>query len=105
MYGVMTGISHRHLSDAGRAVGGLGGLLGGPAREATDRQRPLDVGTPGLDSAATVVAVASAPMHHWVEVLRSPPRTALRDQGREEAFLPYPHLRPRLPDLKNQTLA
>lgn len=65
VYGVMTGLSHRHLVDAGwnvaarTAVGGLGVLLDAPATSATDRQ--LDLGAvPGLDAERLLVAVRAA---------------------------------------------
>lgn len=64
VYGVMTGLSHRHLTEAGwtvaarTTVGGLGVLLDAPARAATDAELPLGA-VPGLDSAAVVAAVCA----------------------------------------------
>ena len=65
MYGVMTGLSHRHLSGGGwtvaarTAVGGLGVFLDAPARTATDAQLGLTEGVPGIDAAAVVAAVCA----------------------------------------------
>ena len=66
VYGVMTGLSHRHLSAAGwnvaarTTVGGLGVLLGGPATSATDAQLDMDTALPGFRSDEVVAAVCVA---------------------------------------------
>lgn len=65
VYGVQRTISTRRLASDGwtvaarTSVGGLGVFLGGPAREAADRQLTFDA-IPGLDGPALVERVASA---------------------------------------------
>lgn len=67
VYGVMSGLSHRHLSDDGwtvaarTTVGGLGVFLDAPARTATDRQLTLTEALPGVDGAGVVAVVGAAP--------------------------------------------
>ncbi|MEZ5235650.1 MAG: helix-turn-helix transcriptional regulator [Acidimicrobiales bacterium] len=66
VWGVQSGLSHRHLVLDGwtvaarTAVGGLGALIGRPARSLTDARCPLDE-LAGLDAAATLTAVAARP--------------------------------------------
>ena len=66
VYGVMTGLSHRHLSAAGwnvaarTTVGGLGVLLDAPATSATDTQLDLDAALPGFPSDRVVAAARDA---------------------------------------------
>jgi AraC-like DNA-binding protein len=63
VYGVVTGVSRRHLAGRGwtvaarTSVGGLGALLGAPASTATDRQLTLAEALVGLDSDRVVAAV------------------------------------------------
>lgn len=63
VYGVMTGVTHRHLVGRGwtvaarTCVGGLGALLGRPARQAANRQLTLTEGLPDLDGDAVVAAL------------------------------------------------
>ncbi|MGF1598578.1 MAG: helix-turn-helix domain-containing protein [Acidimicrobiales bacterium] len=65
VYGVMTALSHRHLTGAGwtvaarTAVGGLGVFLDGPARAGADTQLTLADAVPGLDGPAVVAAVCA----------------------------------------------
>lgn len=78
VYGVMTGLSHRHLSGSGwnvaarTTVGGLGVLLDAPATTATDAQLELGTALPGFPADRVVAAVRGAeddPAR--IEVLRS----------------------------------
>jgi AraC-like DNA-binding protein len=78
VYGVTTGISHRHLTGQGwtvaarSTVGGLGVLLDAPARTATDSQLDLDAGVPGIDATRLVSRVAAADTNgERVDVLRN----------------------------------
>ena len=65
VYGVMSSISNRHLSVDGwtvaarTAVGGLGVLLDGSARSATDAELNFADGLPGLDTDNLVARVAA----------------------------------------------
>jgi AraC-like DNA-binding protein len=65
-YGVMTGLSHRHLRAAGwnvaarTTVGGLGVLLDAPASTATDAQLDLATALPGFPADRVIHAVCSA---------------------------------------------
>ncbi|MDW3177453.1 MAG: helix-turn-helix transcriptional regulator [Acidimicrobiia bacterium] len=78
VYGVMTGRSNRRLTVAGwtvaarTTVGGLGVLMGAPARTATDVQFTLTDGLPGLDESHVLRAVCAEPDNaSRVAVLRS----------------------------------
>jgi len=63
VYGVQTGISHRHLTLTGwtvaarTSVGGLGVFLDGPARAATDAKLIFDDALPGLDASRVIADV------------------------------------------------
>lgn len=63
VYGVMTGVSDRGLTVAGwtvaarTTVGGLGVILGAPARTVADAQLTLSEAIPGLDGPALVTDV------------------------------------------------
>ncbi len=65
-YGVMTGLSHRHLRAAGwsvaarTTVGGLGVLLDAPASTATDAQLDLATALPGFPADRVLDAVRAA---------------------------------------------
>lgn len=65
VYGVMSGLSHRHLTESGwtvaarTTVGGLGVFLDAPARTATDLQLTLTEALPGIDGAAVVTEVCA----------------------------------------------
>jgi AraC-like DNA-binding protein len=67
VYGVMTGLSNRHLTEAGwtvaarTTVGGLGALLDAPARSALDSQLTLTEALPDLDGGRVVAAVCAEP--------------------------------------------
>ena len=87
VYGVLTGVSHRRLTAAGwtvaarTTVGGLGVLLGGPARAALDAELPLDRAVPGLDGSRLVEDVAAeATNDARVAVLRDALAGALADR-------------------------
>ncbi len=60
VYGILENVSHRHLSAAGwtvaarTTVGGLGALLGRPARPLANTELSLADGVPGLDAQQTV---------------------------------------------------
>jgi AraC-like DNA-binding protein len=66
VYGVQTGVSHRHLTSAGwtvaarTTVGGLGAFLDRPARVAADRQLSLPEALPGVDGPGLVARVSGA---------------------------------------------
>jgi AraC-like DNA-binding protein len=67
VYGVMSGLSHRHLTVSGwtvagrTAVGGIGVFLDAPARTATDAQLTLTEALPGIDGAGLVAEVCAEP--------------------------------------------
>ncbi len=86
VYGVLTGISERHLLGDGWTIaaktttGGLGVLLGAPARAATGRELGLHA-VPGLDGDAVVSAVISAPTQtERVDLLRGALAGVLRQR-------------------------
>ena len=66
VYGVMTGLSHRPLTATGwtvaarTTVGGLGVILGFPAKDVVDTELRLDQSLPGLDGTQLVKAVRRA---------------------------------------------
>lgn len=66
VYGVATGLSHRHLAGDGwtvaarTTVGGLGALLDAPARSATDVELALGGAIPGLHERRCIAAIAGA---------------------------------------------
>lgn len=70
VYGVMTGLSTRRLTETGwtvaarTTVGGLGVLLDGPARTATDTQLDLAGAVPALDGEGLVAEVSAAGDNH-----------------------------------------
>lgn len=65
VYGVMSGLSHRHLTERGwtvaarTSVGGLGVFLDAPARTASDAQLTLAEALPGFDGAGVVAEVCA----------------------------------------------
>ena len=77
VYGVQTGVSHRHLTGAGwtvaarTTVGGLGALLGRSAREAADRQLDLGEAIPDLDHELVATISGIADNEARVEQLRT----------------------------------
>ncbi|MEZ5244607.1 MAG: helix-turn-helix transcriptional regulator [Acidimicrobiales bacterium] len=67
VYGVMTGLSHRHLAGAGwtvaarTTVGGIGALLDVSARSMVDRQMSLDAALPDIGGSRLVAQVSAEP--------------------------------------------
>ena len=65
VYGVMTGLSHRHLTERGwtvaarTTVGGLGVIIGAPARTAADAQLTLTEALTGIDGPGVVADVCA----------------------------------------------
>lgn len=65
VYGVMTGLSHRHLTGAGwtvaarATVGGIGVLINAPAKTATNTQFSFDTAFPEMDRSRVVPVVAA----------------------------------------------
>ncbi|MGI8754504.1 MAG: helix-turn-helix domain-containing protein [Acidimicrobiales bacterium] len=63
VYGVMTGLSHRHLTGAGwtvaalTTVGGLGVMLDAPAKTVVDAELSFDQALPGLNGSRVVADV------------------------------------------------
>lgn len=66
VYGVMSGLSHRHLTATGwtvaarTAVGGLGVLLDAPARSAADAELALRVALPGIAARDLIAQVGAS---------------------------------------------